>query len=145
MMNGDENQTISDEQSVVSSVNPTWPHSRNSSNFQARAISVKSSTSVTSQMSSFYSMQANDSKKNLFKRIVSCRYGPRFEYLLNLFENTVNIKESIQASFLNDTMYCHLIRLANSIINRRTGVESTRTFQKNWTIKNKYSPGCRSI
>lgn len=104
MMNGDANQTISDEQSVISSVNPTWQHSRNSSDFQARANSLKSNTSVTSKMSSFYSMQANDSRKNLFKRIVSCRYGPRFEYLLNLFESTVNIKESIQASFFNGTM-----------------------------------------
>lgn len=51
-----------------------------------------------SQVSSFYSVQMNDDKQNLFKRIYSCNYGPKFEYLICLFESTVNLKESTQVN-----------------------------------------------
>jgi hypothetical protein len=89
----DGNQTISEEQSGISNANASI-----SSNLKATNRSgIKSGTSVISQVSSFYSIQNNDSKKNLFKRIVMCKYGPRFEYLLNVFETTLNIKESVQA------------------------------------------------
>ena len=58
--------------------------------------SIHERETARSNVSSFYSMQLNDSKKNLFLRIHACNYGPRFEYLISLFENTVDMKASIQ-------------------------------------------------
>ena len=69
---------------------------------ETNRINSRSSRSLNdasaSQVSSFYSVQMNDVKQNLFKRIYSCNYGPKFEYLIRLFENTINLKESIQVS-----------------------------------------------
>jgi hypothetical protein len=47
----------------------------------------------------------NNSKTNLFERIHSCNYGPKFEYLIGRFESTVNLKESHQ----NELNRCHIL------------------------------------
>lgn len=44
------------------------------------------------------SLFENDSAENLFSRIQASNYGPKFEYLVSLFENTINIDESNQKS-----------------------------------------------
>ncbi len=59
---------------------------------------VSSPTSNTSAITSLVlSTQHNDWRHNLFKRLFTCSYGPKFEYLISLFERTVNIKESVEA------------------------------------------------
>lgn len=81
-----------------------------SMSFWTHRSSERNTTSQVSQMSSLYSVQANDHKQNLFKRIFTSHYGPKFDYLVSAFENTVNLKESVQ---VNDT---YKVQIFNKLI-----------------------------